>query len=749
MVSSHRFFPAVGSTTPTHQSKRRYNFGSQRYEKCFGDLPAADVDALREQALAYLKDFKPQTWYDEPVTTILRGEKLSSGTPSTTVDAFNRPNGRIIHSTSSETQSLLSHVRSYESPYTDLRPEMREIEATLLEKYAGFLIGNQMTDFWKFDGVTELEESTMANEVERRMNDALLEDETAPKIRIKRTPAFVGCVSNFSNFLDLFRKTIRNLECGVPIVILSRSNTTQHSYRWTELLLDQMTSRGIDAGMLTYASCRLDDVKQLLRHNPDSPMYVTCSRAIAAAIKKGHDRCVASTGGPNTLVATEYTPDIAAAVALSATIESSGQCTALRHAVLPGVTDENLEDMFDGVESLTTDGMPAALEAGKFSGIILPRCADYDESIEEEEDDDGGEYTKHSRSNVWYRTNASLPPDDMNENWRKVAVDVTTTLDVPELSRWLVRNQPISLAINVATAAPDDWDTAKQLFEQTGLVVYTVGSTSGAGDTGIEPSLTCQARPQEGEIFGEFPVRRELDRFTQFPVVVPSSTPSYDTCYDESFLETRCRPAEHLRPGVGYVASLIDAVRSPAVKGYCVELVNYITEAASGPNRASGARTTLWGWQRPPLNGTTTVLRCDCRTGEEEGSSSSSSSYLDGLLPVLLPFLLTNARSQVEISVASEKVLSELKRHGIIDCGVKVSLESSEMFFNRTDDKTGEEFYNVVTLDSAMTEFPMLGQFLSLYFPLGHIKSTKANHEEFWEYFEKSDKWLRMNENEL
>lgn len=137
----------------------------------------------------------------------------------------------------------------------------------------------------------------MANTVERRLNDLLLRDETDGKLSINRLPIYVSAVSNFTNFLDLSRKGLRMLECGIPVVVLGRSQVAQHSYRWTKLLLDLCQEQGIDPSMITFASCKLEDIKDITRSCRVGNLYATCSRHLAAEIKAQYSKTIASTGG--------------------------------------------------------------------------------------------------------------------------------------------------------------------------------------------------------------------------------------------------------------------------------------------------------------------------------------------------------------------------------------------------------------------------------------------------------------------
>ncbi|KAL3942354.1 MAG: hypothetical protein SGARI_000295 [Bacillariaceae sp.] len=680
-----------------------FHFASSEYAACFQGLPVPDVPKLRKSALDYLSAFDEQSWYNHPIASLLNGKELRGGQTVDTVNALGDINGRQEYATPEQVQAMKDHILNYKSAKNDLREPLRRIEQKFLNEYAGFLIGNQCLDFQKQDGITELEESIMANHVERRLNDLVLREEETGKISVNRQPIYVSAVSNFTNFLDLFRKTIRSMELGIPCVVLGRTNTVQHSYRWTKLLMDLCQEEGIDPGMITYLSCPLDDIKDITQSCRDSTgnLYSTCSRELAEAIKSGYPNTVASTGGPNTLVTMEWTDAVQDAIRMSASIESSGQCTALRHVVAPpGTTEEDVSNLLGKIAEIGT--APDAMKQGAFDGVFANHKGS-------QPGPSGDGYKRHPTVDASYRVATNLPPNDIEEHWRKVVVDVSVVNaeeQMDGLVDWLNTNQPISLGVNGKTKE-QSMDLGFRLWERTGLVVNTIGSPE-------NPALTCQARPQEGEVFGEFPPRRLLDRYTKYPVVVPSSTPGYDSAYTDTFLGEQ---AKFQAPG--NVGTFLESLSNDKVKGFCVTLYQYLLDATmENPKRGFGtSRTAVWGLQRPPL-GTTTYLVCN--------------SSINDLAPYLFVFLATNAKDQVIVASTDSKVKKVCETLGlrVVDSANESSLAPGD---------------NYKEISGPMTEFPMVGQFMTTLFPVGHIKSTTPNDQEFLGRVVQLDKWLKMS----
>ena len=233
-----------------------YNFASSAYHSNFGDLPNADGVQLRKDTAQYIRTFDRSTWHDSPMRSLLHGAPILSSENALmvdTVDAFLRVNGKQLLSPESDVDAIISHVQQMSRTVpsrTDWRKECREIDLLFHTELAPTIIGNQCMDFEKQDGIMEIEESIQVNAIEQRLNDALLADESAGKVAIHRDPVFVGCVSNFSNFLDLSRKVLRHIEVGVPVVVFSRSNTGQHMYRWSVLLLALMKNKAVDLNLV-------------------------------------------------------------------------------------------------------------------------------------------------------------------------------------------------------------------------------------------------------------------------------------------------------------------------------------------------------------------------------------------------------------------------------------------------------------------------------------------------------------------
>ncbi|EKX51449.1 hypothetical protein GUITHDRAFT_65959 [Guillardia theta CCMP2712] len=514
----------------SHAGKRFYNFGTSAYKSAFGNPPAFDSAGLRERTIDYMKKFDEHLWHKDPIRTIVKGKDFLNGVETDTTNAIGNVNGKQILGDEEAFDAIREHLSTSALGYEDvskckeLMEAVRQLEADLLDlDTAAILVGNQSIDFGKQDGITEIEESAQANKVERRLADLLLEDHSKGMISVRRDPVFVSCVSNFSNFLDLFRKVVRNIEFGIPVVVLSRGNTQQHSFRWTQLLLQLMRKHRVPLELVTFASLTLANQQKLLSMFPSSPTHFTGSREVAREIKKISPKTLASTGGPNTMIATKLTNEVQEAIRMSACIENSGQCTALRHVVAPISADHEGEKTVSSIfsNSKHVNSALEAIEAKEFSAFVSDLNGGYRSQV----------YSQLKGVPVSFRINDSLP-DDIEENWREVYLDFTSLTPseiaskekIEEIAQWLRKTQPISLSVNA------DMATGLQLWEKCAMVVYTQGTPE-------NPALSCQARPQDGECFGEFPPRAIIHDFTRFPMVIPSPTPSYNSTYEKDYLK--------------------------------------------------------------------------------------------------------------------------------------------------------------------------------------------------------------------
>eukprot|EP01059_Diplonema_ambulator_P001007 TRINITY_DN1077_c1_g1_i1.p1 TRINITY_DN1077_c1_g1~~TRINITY_DN1077_c1_g1_i1.p1 ORF type:complete len:730 (+),score=305.28 TRINITY_DN1077_c1_g1_i1:48-2192(+) len=694
---------------------RNVGFMSADYRAAFGKNPEAPNKAPYQKAtLEYLEKFDCQSWFKDPVQTVINGEIVQGGTQVPTVDAFFRENGAMIHGDSEVLAKLKAHLASIDTSVHDYRTQARAIEDRFTStEFGPELIANQSLDFMKQDGFTEIEEWVQACTVERNLNDALLGDEMAGTITIGREPSFVGCVSNFSNFLDLSRKTLRSIELGIPVVVLSRSNTTQHMYRWFLRLISLMKEHGIPTSMATYASLDVPSQRDLISSSVGSPMYFTGSRDVAAKLKEVCPKLFSSTVGPNTMVITEpMNEKVYDAIRISSTIENAGQCTHVRHLVAPQVTLDEVAKVYDNVNLI--DSTVDAIKNGfRPDGMLKGHPTTVTST-------DG--YTAHKTAPAAFRVGTEFPPDTIQEKWREAFLDVTSAASPEQvkskefldgLAKWLVRNGPITLAVN------GDMDVAKHLFEKTSMTNYTIGTLD-------KPGLTVSARPQENEAFGEFPARPTLTQYTKFPVLVPSSTPSYNSQYTETYLAQKA-----VKPlPTDLLNKVRDAATNASTKGFITTIYTFLVDACGPrPNTVHRhARTAVTGWQRPPLDGSLSVLRVEKDTS------------LDALLVHMTPFIATNAAPCLHISCnpANAKCAEFVKSLQ----GVSVAIEEN---FDASALETAP--YNVQNPEydgqPATGGAPVLGPFLALFFPLGHVKCLNTNDTKFVEYWVGSEKWLR------
>ena len=194
----------------------------------------------------------------------------------------------------------------------------------------------------------------------------------------------------------------------------------------------------------------------------------------------------------------------------------------------------------------------------------------------------------------------------------------------------------------------DSWDLKRRFFEGTGLCVYTFGTKA----TGY--ALTAQARPQDGEIFGEFPPRKSMDTFSRYPMLNPLPCSTWNTVISEDYLVEHSKDVSKIaniaisnaKVG-GMVESIVNKIEDPKYRGYAQLIAEYLADSCvSNPHTVSKengtVRTTYFGLQRPPIieNYVTSINYGDI-------------SNNDLFLLHVLPFAITNTHSQCIVNLSN------------------------------------------------------------------------------------------------
>ena len=194
----------------------------------------------------------------------------------------------------------------------------------------------------------------------------------------------------------------------------------------------------------------------------------------------------------------------------------------------------------------------------------------------------------------------------------------------------------LSLAVN-----DDSWDLKRRFFEGTGLCVYTFG-TKAKGY-----ALTAQARPQDGEVFGEFPPRKTLDDVSRYPMLNPVPCSTWNTVFSDEYLIQHSKDRV-IDPKVGgMVENIMNNIERPKFRGYAQLITEYLSDSCgNNPYSVSKdngcGRTSYFGLQRPPIVDNYVTL-----------INYGDAANKDLFLLHVLPFAITNSHSQCVVNLSN------------------------------------------------------------------------------------------------
>lgn len=679
---------------------------------------AKEMDALREEVLVRLpvrEKSVQDEWNQDPVRTLFFGKPIAheNDKMNNTFDGDGNINGKCRQSSENIIKIVQSHCRNYMPPYStdEHRNKIRKIEEEMIDFTSS---ANILTDFICHKIIDEkiqypeilLEDilsTKVVSSIEKSMNDSLRESEGRGRVVINRNVAVIGNFSPLPRSTKFSNMFFRFLECGIPVVIVcSEQKKIQSIFRWIQTLLRLMTKEKIDLGLLTFVCCNETDEKSFMRTCSPFFSLLLDSRPQTVDLFQSFHNIIGVSSHVSSILfnGAEINPCNYSHEPFN---ESIG-------CVLVILCEEKGSELFKNVSGLYKDFFNAH-KRPEGSYVFLS----FDDAIE-------------------LNAKSILSLCSFERSSLEIIIHMSSSLDnvnnfLDSVCPWIIKMQPqyINLNLGVEQVA---YNYLESLFLRTNVPGISLNREN--------YQFYYKGYPELGEIIGVNPPQH-FHKPHHYPLFLPIPMSVYCANYalaylkDHHFMEN---PSFAMTIDNEYYKTLLAEISMNHFRNYLTLVAHYLNESLEiNPKQGVGQASVLWGIQGIPA-GMHIILRMESQCLACDICSNNS---FDTLASYILPFMMTSAHDRYVISIHPEnerlaKVLDLLH--------IKYEVHDECQF---EDQLRKDRIFSVVRpINHLSFNFPLIHQFVSILFPIGHIKSSTTMDKRIFQNLHKNEKWLKL-----